>query len=67
MKNRNINFIKGDLSKHQLDKIIFQDEYISIDTETTGIDSDNSDIKLIQLESKGEISFYALIGESTQT
>jgi len=58
MSKNKIHIIKGDLSIDNLNKIISQDEYVSIDTETTGLNISNSDIKLIQISSKNE--FYLL-------
>lgn len=58
MRENNIHFVRGDLTIIELNKIISQDEYVAIDTETTGLNSKVSNIKLIQIASKDE--FYLI-------
>lgn len=58
MSANKIHITRSDLTIDELNKIISQDEYVSIDTETTGLNSNSSDIKLIQIASNEE--FYLL-------
>lgn len=58
MKKNKVYITRGDLSNSELNRIISQDEYISIDTETTGLNSEKANIKLIQIASNDE--FYLI-------
>ena len=58
MIENKIHIFNGDLSNNDLNSILDQGEYMSIDTETTGLDSNNSDIKLVQITADGK--FYLL-------